>query len=424
MTVSNAELFEDAQRVIPGGVNSPVRSFSAVGGTPYFVARAEGPYVWDVEGQRYIDLVQSYGAIIAGHAHPAVVDTIQQAAALGTSYGAPTAREVQLAEELRARVPSCELSRLVSSGTEATMSAIRVARGFTGRTKVVKFAGNYHGHGDALLAAGGSGVATLGLSGSAGVTEKAVSETIVAPYNVVPELDGDVACVIVEPVAANMGLVAPRPGFLEGLRSACDAAGALLVFDEVITGFRLVTGGAQEAYGVQPDLSCFGKVIGGGLNIGAFGGRADVMSVLAPIGPVYQAGTLSGNPLATAAGLAVLELLDANAYVVLSAKARRLADGLRKAIETAGLPIDVPVVGPLLGLHFSTRPAVDYVTAKTTDEAIYAAFFHAMLRRGVALAPGPYEIAFPGLAHSDEDLDAVIAAAEEAAVEVAEGRSA
>ena len=242
MTVSNAELFEDAQRVIPGGVNSPVRSFSAVGGTPYFVARAKGPYVWDVEGQRYIDLVQSYGAIIVGHAHPAVVDTIQQAAALGTSYGAPTAREVQLAEELRARVPSCELSRLVSSGTEATMSAIRVARGFTGRTKVLKFAGNYHGHGDALLAAGGSGVATLGLSGSAGVTEKAVSETIVAPFNVVPELDGDVACVIVEPVGANMGLVAPRLGFLEGLRSACDAAGALLVFDEVITGFRLVTG--------------------------------------------------------------------------------------------------------------------------------------------------------------------------------------
>jgi glutamate-1-semialdehyde 2,1-aminomutase len=422
VTVSNAELFAEARRVIPGGVNSPVRSFSAVGGTPYFVARAEGPYVWDVEGRRLIDLVQSYGAIIAGHAHPAIVDTIRDAAGMGTSYGAPTAREVQLAEAIRERVPSCAMSRLVSSGTEATMSAVRVARGFTGRPKVVKFAGNYHGHGDALLAAGGSGVATLGLSGSAGVTDRAVSETVVAPYNVVPELGTDVACVIVEPVAANMGLVAPQPGFLEGLRSACDEVGSLLVFDEVITGFRVAVGGAQEVYGVEPDLTCFGKVIGGGLNIGAFGGRADVMEVLAPLGPVYQAGTLSGNPLATAAGLAALELLQADAYVALAATAARLADGLRSVLAAAGLPVTVPVEGPLVGVHFSTTPAVDYDTAKTTDEELYAAFFHAMLRRGVALAPGPYEIAFPGLAHTDEVIDEVIDAAEAAAIEVAKER--
>jgi glutamate-1-semialdehyde 2,1-aminomutase len=419
VTVSNAELFEQAVRVIPGGVNSPVRAFSAVGGTPYFVARALGPYVWDVEGTRYIDLVQSYGAIIAGHAHPGVVATISQAAALGTSYGAPTAREVQLAEEIRARVPSCELTRLVSSGTEATMSAVRVARGFTGRAKVVKFAGNYHGHGDALLAAGGSGVATLGLSGSAGVTAQAVAETVVAPYNVVPDLDDDVACVIVEPVAANMGLVEPAPGFLQGLRDACDQVGALLVFDEVITGFRLARGGAQEVYDVVPDLSCFGKVIGGGLNIGAFGGRADVMEVLAPLGPVYQAGTLSGNPLATAAGLAALELLDASAYAVLAERAARLAEGLEAAIAKAGLPITVPQVGPLVGFHFSATPAVDYDSARSTDEGLYAAFFHAMLRRGVALAPGPYEIAFPGLAHDDGVFDEVIVAAADAAEEVA-----
>ena len=297
---TNEELFARAQRVIPGGVNSPVRSFRAVGGTPYFVARAEGPYVWDVEGRRYIDLVQSYGAIIAGHAHPAIVAAVQEAAAGGTSYGAPTEREVRLAEEIVARVPSCELVRLVSSGTEATMSAIRVARGFTGRDTVVKFAGNYHGHGDLLLAESGSGVAALGLPGSAGVTEGAVRDTRVVPYNVVPQLDEHTACVIVEPIAANMGLIAAGAGFLEGLRAECDRVGAVLIFDEVITGFRVGRGGAQERFGVRPDLSCFGKVIGGGLPIGAYGGRRDVMASVAPLGPVYQAGTLSGNPLATA----------------------------------------------------------------------------------------------------------------------------
>jgi glutamate-1-semialdehyde 2,1-aminomutase len=281
----------------------------------------------------------------------------------------------------------------------------------------VKFAGNYHGHADALLAAGGSGVATLGLSGSAGVTERAVSETLVAPYNVVPELGDDVACVIVEPVAANMGLVAPEPGFLAGLRRACDAVGALLVFDEVITGFRLARGGAQEVFGVRPDLTCFGKVIGGGLPIGAFGGRADVMDGLAPLGPVYQAGTLSGNPLATAAGLAALELLDEVAYETMALTAGRLGAGLRAALAEALLPATVPVVGPLVGLHFAATPAVDYDTAKLTDERAYAAFFHAMLDRGVAFAPGPYEVAFPGLAHSGAVIDEVVALAAEAAAE-------
>ena len=412
---SNDALFERSQRVIPGGVSSPVRAFRSVGGTPYFVARAEGPYVWDAEGRRYIDLVQSYGAIILGHAHPKVVEAITAAAADGTSYGAPTAREMKLAEAICERVPSCEQVRLVNSGTEATMSALRLARGVTGRPKVIKFAGNYHGHGDALLAAGGSGVATLGLSGSAGVTEAAVSQTIVAPYNVVPAVGDDVACVVVEPVAANMGLVPPAAGFLAGLRAACDRAGALLIFDEVITGFRLGPGGAQAAYDVRPDLTCFGKVIGGGLPIGAFGGRAEVMASLAPLGPVYQAGTLSGNPLATAAGLAVLDTLDDGVYQELSRRAARLAVGLGEALAGAGVPITVPVVGPLLGLHFSLIPAVDYDTARTTDEAAYAAFFHALLAHGVALAPGAYEVAFPGLAHDDPVIDQVLTAAAKAA---------
>jgi glutamate-1-semialdehyde 2,1-aminomutase len=299
------------------------------------------------------------------------------------------------------------------------MTALRLARGFTGRPRVLKFAGNYHGHGDALLAAGGSGVATLGLSGSAGVTDVAVSQTIVAPYNVVPELDDDVACVVVEPVAANMGLVPPVDGFLAGLRDACDRSGALLIFDEVITGFRLGLGGAQGRFGVRPDLTCFGKVIGGGLPIGAFGGRVDVMGALAPLGPVYQAGTLSGNPLATAAGLAVLDQLDDGTYDVLSGRAERLAAGLRDAIASAGLPITTPVVGPLLGLHFSDIPAVDYDTARATDEDAYARFFHAMLHEGVALAPGAYEIAFPGLSHTDDVIDEVIEAAGRAAVAAA-----
>jgi len=415
VSATNEALFARAQQVIPGGVNSPVRAFGSVGGTPYFVARAEGPHVWDVEGRRYVDLVQSYGAIIAGHAHPAIVEAVQRAAVDGTSYGAPTEREVLLAEAISERVPSVEMVRLVSSGTEATMSAIRTARGFTGRDVVVKFAGNYHGHGDLLLAEAGSGLAALGLPGSAGVTEAAVSDTLVLPYNVVPELDERVACVIVEPVAANMGLVPPAPGFLEGLRAECDRVGALLVFDEVITGFRVARGGAQALYGVTPDLTTFGKVIGGGLNIGAYGGRRDVMHQVAPLGPVYQAGTLSGNPLATAAGLAALELLDDAAYARLTATATRLADGIRAALAQAGVTAVVPQVASLVGLFLGAEAPVDYPTAQQTDTAAYARLFHGLLERGVAIAPGAYEVLFPGLAHTDAVVDEVVAATAEAA---------
>jgi glutamate-1-semialdehyde 2,1-aminomutase len=413
--VTNDALFARASRVIPGGVNSPVRAFRAVGGTPYFVERAEGPYVWDAEGRRYVDLVQSYGAIIAGHAHPAIVEAVREAAGGGTSYGAPTEREVVLAEAICDRVPSCEMVRLVSSGTEATMSAIRVARGFTARPTVVKFAGNYHGHGDLLLAEAGSGLAALGLPGSAGVTDNAVADTVVAPYNVVPPLDERTACVIVEPIAANMGLIPPQAGFLEGLRAECDRVGALLIFDEVITGFRVARGGAQEIYGVRPDLTTLGKVIGGGLPIGAYGGRADVMGYVAPLGPVYQAGTLSGNPLATAAGLAALGLLDEAAYAQLRETAATLADGLRTACEAAGLEAQVPVVSTLVGLYLGSSAPVDYEGAKATDEKAYAALFHALLDRGVALAPGAYEVLFPGLAHTDDVLAEVAGAATDAA---------
>ncbi|HEY6699040.1 MAG TPA: glutamate-1-semialdehyde 2,1-aminomutase [Acidimicrobiales bacterium] len=411
---TNHDLFARAERVIPGGVNSPVRAFRAVGGTPYFVDRAEGARVWDVEGRTYVDLVQSYGAIIAGHAHPTVVEAVGRAAADGTSYGAPTEREVRLAEQICARVPSCRMVRLVSSGTEATMSAIRVARGFTGRPKVVKFAGNYHGHGDLLLAEAGSGLAALGLPGSAGVTEAAVRDTVVAPYNQVPTLDEQTACVIVEPIAANMGLVPPEPGFLPGLRAECDRVGALLVFDEVITGFRVARGGAQELFGVTPDLTTMGKVIGGGLNIGAYGGRADVMGVVAPLGPVYQAGTLSGNPLATAAGLAVLELLDAAAYETLRRTAKALASAFRAAFDAAGVTAHVPVASTLVGIYHGARAPIDYDGARSTDEAGYAKLFHGLLERGVALAPGAYEVMFPGLAHTDEVIDEVSAAVADA----------
>ena len=402
----NEALYRRACEVTPGGVSSPVRSFSSVGGTPYFVARAEGASVWDVEGRRYLDYVQSWGASILGHAHPAVVEAVCAAAARGTSYGAPTEAEVLLAEAVRGRVPSCEMVRLVSSGTEATMSAIRAARGFTGRDRIVKFAGCYHGHSDALLAGGGSGVATLGLPGSAGVPAEAVAQTVVAPFNQVPVIDTEVACVIVEPVAANMGLVAPAPGFLEGLRAACDEAGALLVFDEVITGFRLGPGGAQEMYGVVPDLSTFGKVLGGGLPLAAFGGRREVMEVLAPVGPVYQAGTLSGNPLATAAGLAVLGLLDDAAYTMLSGRAAELSTMLGQVFAEAGIAAQVPVVGPLMGLFFADAPVGDYDDARASAaNGVYARFFRAMLDRGVALPPSPYEAIFPSLAHTRDDVE-------------------
>ncbi len=413
--ITNDELFARAQRVIPGGVNSPVRAFKSVGGSPYFVARAQGPYVWDVEGTRRIDFVQSYGAIILGHAHPAIVEAVQRAAVDGTSYGAPTAREVLLAEAIVDRVDSVEKVRLVSSGTEATMTAIRIARGFTGKDKMLKFAGCYHGHSDALLVEGGSALAALGLPGSAGVTRHQVEDTIIAPYNVVPTLEDDVACVIVEPVAANMGLVPPVDGFLAGLRAECDRVGALLIFDEVITGLRLGPTGAQGVAGVRPDLTTFGKVIGGGLPIGAVGGRADVMDVLAPLGPVYQAGTLSGNPLATAAGLAALDLLDDAMYAQIEASAHRWATGLAEAFAEVGIEAQVPRVGTLVGLYFGASVPTDYRSAKGTDEQRYGRFFHELLDRGVAIAPGGYEVMFPGAAHTDTVIDEALVAVSDAA---------
>ncbi len=417
---TNDALFERAQRVMPGGVSSPVRAFRAVGGTPYFVERAEGAWVTDVEGRSYLDYVQSYGAVILGHGHPAVVAAVQEAATRGTTYGAPTPGEVLLCEEVTRRVPGLEMVRLVSSGTEAAMSAVRLARGATKRDVIIKFAGCYHGHSDSLLASGGSGIADQGISGSAGVTAGAVADTIVAPYNVVPRIDERVAAVIVEPVAANMGLVPPAPGFLEGLREACTAAGALLIFDEVITGFRIARGGATEHFGITPDVWCFGKVIGGGLPVGAFGGRRELMANLAPLGEVYQAGTLSGNPIATAAGLAVLQLLDDTAYTMLAGRAGELQQALHAAITAAGLPVQVPRVGTLVGLHFSASPIADYDAARAAVEnGLYRRFFRAMLDRGIALAPGPYEALFPSLAHTWDEIERTAEVAGEAAREVA-----
>ncbi len=402
---SNEEVFNRSAQAIPGGVNSSIRAFKSVGGNPYIVSRAEGARVWDVEGNDLIDLVQSYGAIILGHAHPNVTEAIRSAAGDGTSYGAPTPREMKLAEAIGERVPSCERVRFMNSGTEATSTAVRLARGATGRKRIVTVNANFHGATDALLAAGGSGLATLGLPGTAGVPEEAVANTWVVPYNIVPKLDDDVAAVFVEPVAANMGVVAPAKGFLEGLRAECDRVGALLVFDEVITGFRLGTGGAQAKFDVRPDLTCFGKVIGGGLPIGAVGGRRDIMENLTPLGSVFHAGTLAGNPLATAAGLAALNELNADVYMELLARARSLSAMLRDACSSVGISAQFPVVGTLVGMHFGdalTDVPTNFDEAKTTDEKLYAKFFHALLSGGVALAPGAYEALFVGLAHTDD----------------------
>ncbi|MFK8025785.1 MAG: glutamate-1-semialdehyde 2,1-aminomutase [Ilumatobacter sp.] len=419
---SNTTLFERSTRAIPGGVNSSIRAFKSVGGEPYVVARADGATITDVEGTTYLDLVQSYGAVILGHAHPAITAAVTKAAGDGTSYGAPTPREMKLAEAISERVPSCERVRLMNSGTEATSTAIRLARGVTGRDRIVTFAGNFHGATDALLVAGGSGIATLGLPGTAGVPNAAVAETMVAPYNVVPDLTEEVAAVIVEPVAANMGVVGPTAGFLEGLRVECDRVGALLIFDEVITGFRIAPGGAQEKFDVTPDITCFGKVIGGGLPIGAIGGRRDIMENLSPLGSVFHAGTLSGNPLATAAGLAALDNLTGDVYIELLARARRLSALMRDACSAGGFAAHFPVVGSLVGMVCgadAVNPVQNFDDAKTTDEAAYGRFFHAMLEQGVAMAPGAYEALFVGLAHTDEVLDRIGEATERAAAAAA-----
>ncbi len=413
-------LLARALACIPGGVNSPVRAFDAVGGAPFFVARARGAELVDSEGRTYVDYVQSWGASILGHADPRIVEAVRAAAADGTSFGAPTAREVELAEAIAARVESVEKVRLVSSGTEAAMTAVRLARGATGRAKILKFAGCYHGHLDALLVAAGSGLATLGIPGSAGVTPGAVADTVVVPYNDIPAVDAafaehDLAAVLVEPVAANMGLVPPAAGFLDYLRNRCTGAGALLVFDEVITGFRVARGGAQGWFGITPDLSIFGKVVGGGLPLAAVGGPASVMDHLAPLGPVYQAGTLSGNPLATAAGLAALAALDDDAYATLTRKVDALLTGLARVFTEARIPAQVTRAMTLGGLFFSPRRVTDYAGAQAADHERYARFFHGMLDRGVYLAPSGYETIFVSLAHTDAIIGQTIAVAADVA---------
>jgi glutamate-1-semialdehyde 2,1-aminomutase len=411
-----------ALRVIPGGVNSPVRSFAAVGGEPFLVESARGARLRTADGRELLDCVCSWGPLILGHAHPAVLAAVEEALGKGTTYGAPTPGETDLAEMITGAIPSVEQIRLTSSGTEAAMSAIRLARAFTGRTRVVKFAGCYHGHSDGLLVTAGSGAATFGVPDSAGVPAAFARETVPLPYNdtgaaeALMRREGDsVACVIVEPVAGNMGVVPPRPGFLEGLRALTLAHGALLVFDEVITGFRLCYGGAQRLYGVTPDLTVLGKIIGGGLPMGAFGGRREIMRLLAPGGPVYQAGTLSGNPLAVAAGIATLSILSSGkAYPVLEAGAARLAEGLARGCAAAGIPCSVSRAGSLLTLFFRPGPVHDWGSARRSDLALYGRFFHAMLERGVFLPPSQFEAIFLSAAHTDRDIDLILSASREA----------
>lgn len=413
------EYFKRAKLVMPGGVNSPVRSFRSVGGTPYFVDRAEGPYVWSSDGKKYIDYVMSYGPGIVGHSHPQIIDAVQQSSGNGATYGAPTFAEIEIAEEICSRVDGVEMIRLVSSGTEATMTAVRLARGVTGRDKIIKFSGHYHGHADSLLADGGSGVANQGISGSAGVPASAVADTIVTPWNEMPAFDDSIAALILEPLPANMGVVPPKEDFLQELRTACDKHGVLLIFDEVITGFRLAMGGASQWFDVQPDLWCFGKVIGGGLPMGAYGGSREIMSHVAPLGDVYQAGTLSGNPIATAAGLAQLRLLNGNSYEQLEKTAKQLSEGLYTIFQDKGVAAVVPRVGPLLSIFFTDQNPSNFDEAQNAAEnGIYSQFFHNMLTRGVALAPGPYEALFPSLAHTDEIIDQTLEIAGQAAEEI------
>ncbi|OZI62519.1 glutamate-1-semialdehyde 2,1-aminomutase [Bordetella genomosp. 11] len=418
---SNAELFERASRSIPGGVNSPVRAFRSVGGTPRFIARGQGPYVWDAEGTRYVDYIGSWGPAILGHAHPDVVRAVQEAAVNGLSFGAPTQAEITLAETLIARMPSMEQVRLVSSGTEATMTAIRLARGATARKKIIKFEGCYHGHADSLLVKAGSGLLTFGNPTSAGVPAEFVEHTLVLDYN---DLEGvraaftqyghDIACIIVEPVAGNMNLVRPQPGFLQGLRDLCTQHGALLIFDEVMTGFRVGPQGVQGLTGIRPDLTTLAKVIGGGMPVGAFGGSRDIMRHIAPLGAVYQAGTLSGNPVAVAAGLETLRLIgQPGFYDALAAATRRLADGLSERARAAGVPFSADAIGGMFGIYFSEKIPTTLAEVSACDVEAFKRFFHAMLERGVHFAPSAFEAGFVSAAHDEAAIRHTLDAAEQ-----------
>jgi glutamate-1-semialdehyde 2,1-aminomutase len=424
---TNEQLFARAQRVIPGGVNSPVRAFRAVGGTPRFIARAQGAFMWDAEGRRYIDYIGSWGPMILGHGHPAVLEAVKRAAADGLSFGAPTEREIELAEAILAQVPSMDQLRLVSSGTEAGMSALRLARGATGRSKIIKFEGCYHGHADALLVKAGSGLATFGHPTSAGVPLEVVQHTIVLPYNDVAALEAafdahgpELACVMIEPIAGNMNFVRASVPFMTRLRALCSRHGALLVLDEVMTGFRVALGSAQALYakaipGFKPDMSVFGKVIGGGMPLAAFGGTKDVMSQLAPLGPVYQAGTLSGNPVATACGLATLhEIARPGFFDALAARTRSLVDGLAREARAACVPFCVDSEGGMFGFFFAAELPQNYAAVMTTDKERFNRFFHAMLDRGVYLAPALYEAGFVSAAHGAAEIDATLSAARQA----------
>ena len=417
--MKNEALFERAQRLIPAGVNSPVRAFRAVGGSPPFFERASGPHLWDADGKRYIDYVGSWGPMVAGHTHPAVVEAVQEAASRALSFGAPTEAEIELAELLCRLVPSLEMVRLVSSGTEATMTAIRLARGFTGRDLIVKFEGCYHGHADSLLVKAGSGALTFGNPSSAGVPADTAAHTVVADFNdssrireIFENHGKRIACVIVEPVAGNMNLVLPQPGFLETLREECTRHGALLIFDEVMTGFRVALGGAQARYGIRPDLTTLGKVIGGGLPVGAVGGRRDIMQKIAPLGPVYQAGTLSGNPVAVAAGLATLKLVqEAGFQERIEARTRALIEGFLEEGRKAKLAFSAQAVGSMFGLYFREAPPRTFAEVMQCDRERFNRFFHEMLKRGVYLAPSAYEAGFVSAAHGDSEIEETLGAA-------------
>ncbi len=421
-TAASRELFRRACAIIPGGVNSPVRAFRGVGGDPFFVQRAAGSRLWDADGNVYIDYVLSWGPMILGHAHPEVIAAITDAATRGTSYGAPTAAEVDLAEAVQGFFPSMERLRFVSSGTEATMSAVRLARGFTGRDLILKFDGCYHGHGDSFLVKAGSGVATLGLPNSPGVPAELSKLTLTAPFNDVEEVETvfrahpeRIACVILEPVVGNAGFIAPDDGFLQALRRITQADGALLVFDEVMTGFRVAPGGAQERFGIRPDLTTLGKVIGGGLPVGAYGGRGDVMDWIAPVGPVYQAGTLSGNPLAMAAGLAQLRILrEENPYPLLERRTQRLVEGMLGVGAELGVPMTGGSLGSMWGVFLAAGPVRSFEDAKRSDVELFRRFFHAALRRGVFFAPSAFEAGFTSTAHTEQDVEETISRAREA----------